>query len=161
NVLAWHCPRCPRLALSSSGFLTAMVLTRGVPAHRSDVGIAGCGAGLAAIFTKKRGCSAPGRWRWWTHERELRRDHHWDRRGRGPPAPPPGAIGEAVPAAGAGGFPAPRAGELEPQAGVRDREVYLQGHLVRRRRQAVPAADPLLRRRRDQDVRRGPVPAAA
>ena len=35
-----------------------------------------------------------------------------------------------------------------------------RGHLVRRRRQAVPAADPLLRRRCDQAVRRGALPAA-
>ena len=49
----------------------------------------------------------------------------------------------------------------DPEAGVRGREVHLQGHLVRRRRQAVPAAGPLLRGRGDQAVRRGPVPAAA
>ena len=49
----------------------------------------------------------------------------------------------------------------DPQAGVRRREVHLQGHLVRPGRQAVPAAGPLLRGRGDQDVRRGPVPAAA
>ena len=48
----------------------------------------------------------------------------------------------------------------DPEAGVRRRQVHLRGHLVRRRRQAVPAAGALLRRRRDQAVRRRAVPAA-
>ena len=51
--------------------------------------------------------------------------------------------------------------QLGPAAGVRRRPVHHQGHLVRQRWQAVPAPGALLRRRRDQDVRRGAVPAAA
>ena len=47
-----------------------------------------------------------------------------------------------------------------PRAGVHRRQVHLQGHLVRRRRQAVPTAGPLQRRRRHQAVRRRAVPAA-
>ena len=43
---------------------------------------------------------------------------------------------------------------------VHRRALHLDGHLVRRRRQGVPAAGALLRRRRDEAVRRGAVPAA-
>ena len=43
---------------------------------------------------------------------------------------------------------------------VRGQPLHLAGHLVRRQGQVVPAADPLLRRRRDQAVRRGALPAA-
>jgi hypothetical protein len=43
------------MALSSLGFLTAMVLTRGIPAHRPDVGIAGVGAVLADQIHPKQG----------------------------------------------------------------------------------------------------------
>ena len=48
----------------------------------------------------------------------------------------------------------------DARAGVRRRPVHLAGHVVRRRRQALPAPGALLRRRRDQAVRRRPVPAA-
>jgi hypothetical protein len=43
------------MALSSLGFLKAMVLTRGIPAHRPDVGIAGAGAVLADQIHPKEG----------------------------------------------------------------------------------------------------------
>ena len=43
---------------------------------------------------------------------------------------------------------------------VRRQPLRLRRHLVRRERQAVPAADPLLRRRRDQALRRRALPAA-
>ena len=43
---------------------------------------------------------------------------------------------------------------------VRRQPLRLARHLVRRERQAVPAADPLLRRRRDQALRRRALPAA-
>ena len=71
------------------------------------------------------------------------------------------ALGQADPAPRAGRLPAAGDGQLEPRAGVRRRQVHLQGHLVRRRRQAVPAPGPLLRRRRHQALRRRAVPAAA
>ena len=41
-----------------------------------------------------------------------------------------------------------------------DNRYVSRGHLVRRARQALPAADPLLRRRRDEALRRGALPAA-
>ena len=46
------------------------------------------------------------------------------------------------------------------QARVRGQPLRLAGHVVRRERQAVPAGSPLLRRRRDEALRRGAVPAA-
>ena len=49
----------------------------------------------------------------------------------------------------------------DPDAGLRPGPLHLEGHLVRRRRQALPAAGALLRGRRDQALRRGAVPAAA
>ena len=60
-----------------------------------------------------------------------------------------------------GGISCPGRRELESAVGVRGRKVHVQGHLVRRGGQAVPAAGALLRRRGHQAVRRGPVPAAA
>ena len=48
-----------------------------------------------------------------------------------------------------------------PSAVFVDGRYMSEGDLVRRRRQAVPAAGALLRRRRHQAVRRGAVPAAA
>ena len=42
---------------------------------------------------------------------------------------------------------------------VRGQPLRLAGHVVRRERQALPAGSALLRRRRDEDVRRGAVPA--
>ena len=70
------------------------------------------------------------------------------------------AVGQADPAARTRQLPAPRDGELGSGAGVRRRPVHLDRHVVRRRRQAVPAAGPLLRRRRDQALRRRALPAA-
>ena len=61
----------------------------------------------------------------------------------------------------AGRLPRPGDGQLGPRPGVHRREVHLQGHLVRRRRQAVPTPGPLLRRRCHEAVRRRPLPAAA
>ena len=43
---------------------------------------------------------------------------------------------------------------------LRRQPLHLRRHLVRRERQAVPAADPLLRRRRDQALRRRALPVA-
>ena len=48
----------------------------------------------------------------------------------------------------------------DPEPVFVDGRYISDGHLVRRRRQAVPAAGALLRRRRDQAVRRRAVPAA-
>ena len=48
----------------------------------------------------------------------------------------------------------PRDGQLEPGPGIRRWEVHLGGHLVRRRRQAIPAAGALLRRRGHEALRR-------
>ena len=53
-----------------------------------------------------------------------------------------------------------RAGQLVGPRRVRRQPLRHPGHLVRRPRQAVPAAGPLLRRRRDEALRRGAVPAA-
>ena len=66
----------------------------------------------------------------------------------GPPDPHPRA----------GRLPAPGDGQLGPRAGVHRRQVHLQGHVVRRRRQAVPAPGPLLRRRRHEALRRRALP---
>ena len=53
-----------------------------------------------------------------------------------------------------------RAGELGRPRGVRRQPLRVRGHLVRREGQAVPAAGPLLRGRRDQALRRGALPPA-
>ncbi len=95
-----------------------------------------------------------------TNGRALRRDHHRDGGRRRNARAYPGRLGQADPAAGPRRLPAPGATELGSPPGVRGRAVHLQGHLVRRRRQAVPAAGALLRRRGHQALRRGPVPAA-
>ena len=93
-------------------------------------------------------------------DRALRRHHHRQRRRRRHARPHPRRLRQADPAARAGQLPAPGDGQLGPRAGVHRRQVHLQGHLVRRRRQAVPAAGPLQRRRRHQALRRRAVPAA-
>ena len=51
--------------------------------------------------------------------------------------------------------------ELGCRGSVRQKPLRLAGDLVRQGRQAVPARRPLFRRRRDQDVRRRALPAAA
>ena len=90
----------------------------------------------------------------------LRRHHHRHRRWGRDARPHPGQIGQAHPAPRAGQLPAAGDGQLGSRAGVHPRQVHLQGHLVRRRRQAVPTPGPLQRGRRHQAVRRGAVPAA-
>ena len=93
--------------------------------------------------------------------RALRRHHHRHRCGRGNAGAHARSVGKAHPAARARRLPAAGDGQLEPEGRLRGREVHLEGHLVRRRREAVPAAGPLLRRRRHQAVRRRAVPPAA
>ena len=69
-------------------------------------------------------------------------------------------VRQADPAPRAGRLPAARDGQLGSRARCSSRAVHLDGHLVRRRRQGVPAAGPLLRRRGHQALRRRAVPAA-
>ena len=59
-----------------------------------------------------------------------------------------------------GDWLAARAAELAGAGRVRGQPLRLGGHLVRRRRQAVPAAGALLRGRRDEALRRRAVPPA-
>ena len=94
-----------------------------------------------------------------TERGRLRRHHRRHRRGRRHARPPPGALREADPAARAGRLAAPRAAELARAGRVRRQPLRLPRHVVRRGGQAVPAADPLLRRRRDEALRRGALPA--
>ena len=90
----------------------------------------------------------------------VRRHHHRHRRGRRHARPPPGSVGQAHPPARARRLAAARAAELARGGRVRRQPLRLAGHLVRRGGQAVPAADPLLRRRRDQALRRRALPPA-
>src|SRR5262249_39620772 len=53
-----------------------------------------------------------------------------------------------------------RAAELARTGCVRRQPLHLPGHVVRRRRQAVPAAGALQRRRGDQGLPGGPLPSA-
>jgi cytochrome bd ubiquinol oxidase subunit II len=95
------------------------------------------------------------------HGRSLRRHHHRDGRGRRHACPPSRPRGQAHPAARARRLATPRAGELVDRRRVRRRPLHLARQLVQRARQGVlPAAGALLRRRRDQDVRRRAVPHA-
>ena len=71
------------------------------------------------------------------------------------------AAGKEDPPARTRQLPAAGDGELGPGRGVHRRPVHLRGDLVRRRRHRVPAAGALLRRGRDEAVRRRAVPAAA
>ena len=71
---------------------------------------------------------------------------------------PSRSLGQAHPAARARRLAAARAAELVRRRSVRREPLRLARHLVRRRRQAVPAAGPLLRRRRHQALRRRAVP---
>ena len=68
--------------------------------------------------------------------------------------------GQADPAARARRLASPGAAELGHHGRVRRQPLRLAGHLVRRGREGVPAADPLLRRRRDQALRRRALPPA-
>ena len=95
-----------------------------------------------------------------TDDGALRRHHHRQRRRRRHAGAPAGALGQAHPAAGARRLAAARAGELGRRRGVRRRPLHLARHLVRRRRQGLPAAGALLRRRCHEVVRRGALPAA-
>ena len=94
-----------------------------------------------------------------THER-LRRDRDRERRRRRHARPPARPLREAHPPARARRLAAARAGELGRAVGVRREPLHVRGHLVRRRRQGLPAAGPLLRRGRDQALRRGALPPA-
>ena len=69
-------------------------------------------------------------------------------------------VRQARAAARARRLAAARAAELVGGGRLRRQPLRLRGHLVRRARQAVPAADPLLRRRRHEALRRRAVPAA-
>ena len=64
------------------------------------------------------------------------------------------------PAARARGLPDSRAAELAGRGRLCRRPLPVGGHLVRRQGQGVRPAGALLRRRRDQDVRRGALPPA-
>ena len=91
----------------------------------------------------------------------LRRDRDRQRRRRRHARAPPGPLGQADPAARARRLAAARAAELERGGRVRRQPLRLAGHLVRRGDgQGLPAAGPLLRRRRHQALRRGALPAA-
>ena len=90
----------------------------------------------------------------------LRRDHRRHRRRRRHARAAPGPVRQADPSARARRLAAARAGELARAGRVRRQPLRLAGHLVRRGRQGVPAAGPLLRRRRDEALRRGALPAA-
>ena len=92
--------------------------------------------------------------------KRVRRHHHRDRSRRRHAGPAPRPVGQADPAAGARRLAAPRAAELGHRGGVRQQPLHLAGHVVRRGRQGLPAADPLLRGRRDQALRRGALPDA-
>ena len=92
--------------------------------------------------------------------RALRRHHHRHRRRRRDPGPHAGAVGKRILLLERGDY-LPR--EMENWDGPwSSTNRYISARdLVRRRRQAVPAAGALLRRRRHQALRRGAVPAAA
>ncbi len=79
-------------------------------------------------------------------------------RGRRHARAPPCPLRQAHPAAGARRLAAPRAAELVGRRRVRREPLRLSGHVVRRGRQALPAAGALLRGRRDQALRRGSLP---
>ena len=80
--------------------------------------------------------------------------------GRRHARPPPGSLRQADPAARARRLAPARAAELARPGGLRREPLRLAGHLVRRRRQGVPAPGALLRGRRDEALRRGALPAA-
>ena len=69
-------------------------------------------------------------------------------------------VRQADPADRARRLAAARDEELARAGGLRRQPLRITGHVVRPGREAVPAADPLLRRRRDEILRRGALPAA-
>ncbi len=93
------------------------------------------------------------------HERLRRHRDRQRRRGRHA-RPPPRAVRQARAAAGARRLAAARAAELAGARRLRRQPLRVGGHLVRRARQGVPAAGPLLRGRRHEAVRRRAVPSA-
>ena len=111
----------------------------GPPPRQLPAGVLAPGADRGG----RRGSSSPRCWRRsrrrtrWT----LRRDHHRHRRGRRHARPPPRAVRQAHPAARARRLAAARAAELVGPGRVRRQPLRLAGHLVRRERQAVPAAE--------------------
>src|SRR3954454_20044876 len=94
------------------------------------------------------------------HERLLRR--HRDRQwcGRRNPRAQARSFGEANPAGRARRLVAARALELECSGRLRRQPLRVEGHGVGRARQAVPAADPLLRRWRNEALRSRALPPA-
>ena len=80
--------------------------------------------------------------------------------GGGTLAAAPRPLGEAHPPARARRLASARAAELVGPGRVRGQPLCLARHLVRREGQAVPAGDPLLRRRIDEALRRRALPAA-
>ena len=80
------------------------------------------------------------------------------RRGRRHARPPPRPLGQAHPPARAGRLASARAGELARAGRLRREPLRLARDVVRREGEAVPAADPLLRRRRDEALRRRALP---
>ena len=95
-----------------------------------------------------------------TRYEPLRRDRDRQRRRRRHARAPARALRQAGAAARARRLAGARAAELVGGGRLRRQPLRLRGHLVRRARQAVPAADPLLRRRRHEALRRRAVPAA-
>ena len=71
-----------------------------------------------------------------------------------------GPVGQEGPHPRARRLAAARAAELGRDRGVRQEPLRLEGHLVRPRRQVVPAAGALQRGRRDEVLRRRALPAA-
>ncbi len=91
----------------------------------------------------------------------LRRDRHRQRRRRRHPGAAPRAVGQAHPAPRARRLAPARAPELGCRRRVHRQPLHLRGHLVRRGHgEGLPAAGALLRRWRDQALRRGALPPA-
>ena len=91
---------------------------------------------------------------WRTCDGLVRRGDHRHGCGRRDARPAPCAVGKAHPAARARRLAPARDSELARARRVRRQPVHLAGHLVRREGQALPAAGALLRRRRDEALRR-------
>ena len=90
----------------------------------------------------------------------YRRDHHRQRGGGRHAGGRAGPVRQEHPPARARRLSAAREAELELQGRVRRQPLRLEGDLDRQEGQAVPARHSLLRRRRDQDVRRRALPSA-